>query len=236
MSEVIARIKVKTSEVIDRTKAKKSPTAAINGRREMLDLRNVRAAMRDKRQPAKTADRTALPMLVKERRTSPIAQEGGTSPVQAFVLVKEGRTLLTAALIAVWAAYGHRPALFGSGAADLAVAVLAVEVVVLVVEVVASVAVVAGGGRRSDIRLKHDIVLVGHLNNGLGLYRFSYNGSDKAYVGVIAQEVQQVTPAAVTRGTDGYLRVNYDKLGLKFQSYDQWIQRAQKADLGPLRR
>ena len=41
----------------------------------------------------------------------------------------------------------------------------------------------------SDIRLKHDIVLLGHLDNGLGFYRFSYNGSDKAYVGVMAQEV-----------------------------------------------
>jgi hypothetical protein len=93
-----------------------------------------------------------------------------------------------------------------------------------------------GGGRRSDIRLKHDIVLVGHLNNGLGVYRFSYNGSDTAYVGVLAQEVQQVMPEAVTRGSDGYLRVNYEKLGLKFQSYDQWIQGAQKTGLASLRR
>jgi uncharacterized membrane protein YgcG len=43
-----------------------------------------------------------------------------------------------------------------------------------------------GGGRRSDITLKHDIYLLGRLDNGLGFYRFSYNGSDKAYVGVIA--------------------------------------------------
>ena len=70
--------------------------------------------------------------------------------------------------------------------------------------------------------LKHDIFLLGHLDNGLGLYRFRYNGSDKAYVGVMAQEVQTVMPAAVLRGSDGYLRVFYDKLGLKFQSYDQW--------------
>jgi len=70
--------------------------------------------------------------------------------------------------------------------------------------------------------LKHDISLIGHLNNGLGFYRFSYNGSDKAYVGVMAQEVQAVMPAAVVRGSDGYLRVYYDKLGLKFQTYDQW--------------
>src|SRR5215472_14092339 len=79
-----------------------------------------------------------------------------------------------------------------------------------------------GGGRRSDIRLKHDVVLIGYLNDGLGLYRFSYNGSNTPYVGVIAQEVAQVAPEAVTRGRDGYLRVYYDKLGLKFQRYDQW--------------
>jgi hypothetical protein len=82
-----------------------------------------------------------------------------------------------------------------------------------------------GGGRggRSDIALKHDIVLLGHLANGIGFYRFSYNGSDRAYVGVIAQEVQSVMPNAVVRGQDGYLRVYYDKLGVKFQTYEQWI-------------
>jgi hypothetical protein len=37
----------------------------------------------------------------------------------------------------------------------------------------------------------------------------------------MAQEVQTVMPAAVLRGSDGYLRVFYDKLGLKFQTYDQ---------------
>src|SRR5579863_3790634 len=80
-----------------------------------------------------------------------------------------------------------------------------------------------GGGRRSDIALKHDIVLLGHLANGLGYYRFSYLGSDKAYVGVIAQEVQALRPEAVTRGRDGYFRVYYEKLGLKFQSYRDWV-------------
>jgi hypothetical protein len=80
-----------------------------------------------------------------------------------------------------------------------------------------------GGGRRSDIALKHDITLLGHLDNGLGFYRFSYNGSDKAYVGVMAQEVQAVRPDAVVRGSDGYLRVFYDKLGVEFMTYKQWI-------------
>ena len=80
-----------------------------------------------------------------------------------------------------------------------------------------------GGGRRSDLALKHDVVLLGHLDNGLGFYRFSYLGSDKAYVGVIAQEVQAILPAAVTRGRDGYLRVYYDRLGVKFQTYRDWL-------------
>ena len=79
------------------------------------------------------------------------------------------------------------------------------------------------GGRRSDVRLKHDIALLGRLDYGLGLYRFKYNGSEKAYVGVIAQEVQTINPDAVVRGRDGYLKVFYEKLGLKFQTYDQWI-------------
>ena len=77
--------------------------------------------------------------------------------------------------------------------------------------------------RRSDMTLKHDISLLGHLDNGLGFYRFSYNGSDKPYVGVMAQEVQTVMPAAVVRGSDGYLRVFYDKLGVTFQTYDRWV-------------
>jgi hypothetical protein len=80
-----------------------------------------------------------------------------------------------------------------------------------------------GGGRRSDIRLKHDITLLGYLDDGLGFYRFSYNGSDKAYVGVMAQEVEQVVPQAVARGHDGYLRVYYDKLGVTFESYAHWL-------------
>lgn len=82
-----------------------------------------------------------------------------------------------------------------------------------------------GGGRRSDIALKHDVVLLGYLANGLGYYRFSYLGSRKAYVGVMAQEVENVVPAAVTRGDDGYLRVKYEALGLTFRTYRDWLAR-----------
>ena len=65
-------------------------------------------------------------------------------------------------------------------------------------------------------------MLLGRLDNGLGYYRFAYNGSEKAYVGVIAQEVRAVRPDAASVGRDGYLRVSYERLGLPFRSYDDW--------------
>lgn len=66
-------------------------------------------------------------------------------------------------------------------------------------------------------------MLLGRLDDGLGYYRFAYNGSEKTYVGVIAQEVSAVRPDAVARDHDGYLRVFYQKLGLHFQSYEDWL-------------
>jgi len=35
--------------------------------------------------------------------------------------------------------------------------------------------------------------------------------------------VQAVRPDAVRRGRDGYLRVFYDRLGVKFETYDAWV-------------
>jgi hypothetical protein len=73
------------------------------------------------------------------------------------------------------------------------------------------------------MRLKHDIVLLGRLDDGLGYYRFVYNGGHTTYVGVMAQEVWTVAPEAVTRDADGYLRVSYDRLGVPFETYQQWV-------------
>ena len=80
----------------------------------------------------------------------------------------------------------------------------------------------------SDIRLKHGIALLGRLDNGLGFYRFSYNGSAAAYVGVMAQEVEALMPDAVMRGSDGYLRVYYDRLGLRMQAWEEWVAAGEK--------
>jgi Protein of unknown function (DUF3300)/Chaperone of endosialidase len=88
-----------------------------------------------------------------------------------------------------------------------------------------------GGGRRSDIRLKEDVVPLVRLSNGLELYRFRYKGHDHtAYVGVMAQEVQKVQPSAVWRDHDGYLVVDYDRIGLQFMTWKEWLARTSHDD------
>ena len=80
----------------------------------------------------------------------------------------------------------------------------------------------SGGTTPSDLRLKRDIDLLERHDNGLGLYRYRYLWSDQLYVGVMAQEVATVAPAAVLIGADGYLRVDYGRLGLRLQTWDEW--------------
>jgi hypothetical protein len=80
----------------------------------------------------------------------------------------------------------------------------------------------------SDVNLKHDIVPVGHLANGLGLYRFSYTDSDKVYVGVLAQEVARVMPDAVRRAPNGYLQVDYARVGMPMMTWNEWVEAGQR--------
>src|SRR5262249_15940508 len=75
----------------------------------------------------------------------------------------------------------------------------------------------------SDARLKRDITPLAKRENGLRLYRYRYAWSDTLYVGVLAQEVLEVAPSAVSRGADGYLRVDYGRLGLRMQLWEEWI-------------
>jgi hypothetical protein len=70
-------------------------------------------------------------------------------------------------------------------------------------------------------------VPLARLDNGIGIYRFRYKGNDRTvYVGVMAQQVREIVPNAVARGRDGYLRVDYDRLGLEFTTWDEWVRRA----------
>jgi hypothetical protein len=72
-------------------------------------------------------------------------------------------------------------------------------------------------------------VALGQLSNGISIYRFRYKGSDpRTYVGVMAQEVENIRPDAVSRDPDGYLRVNYDRLGLEFLTWDAWVAHRRK--------
>ena len=71
----------------------------------------------------------------------------------------------------------------------------------------------------SDRRLKKDIKKVGELDNGLNVYTWKWNEEGKKLasnnqpeIGVIAQEVQEVIPEAVVKGSHGYLTVNYGAL------------------------
>ena len=61
----------------------------------------------------------------------------------------------------------------------------------------------------SDARLKQDIRRVGLLDNGLPVYAFRFMGGP-TQIGLLAQEVQQALPEAVTKGPKGLLAVNYD--------------------------
>ena len=56
------------------------------------------------------------------------------------------------------------------------------------------------------------------MTNGLPLYRFTYKPQfhseygSRVYIGVLAQDVEQVFPHAVTVGHDGFKQVDYSKI------------------------
>jgi hypothetical protein len=79
----------------------------------------------------------------------------------------------------------------------------------------------AGAGiMASDIRMKENIKQIHWLPNGLPVYEFEYKPEFKdhplaghgKFVGVMAQEVEQVMPEAVITNSDGYKMVNYGVL------------------------
>ena len=70
----------------------------------------------------------------------------------------------------------------------------------------------------SDRRVKEDIVKIGQHPLGLGIYMFRYKApyseryGNHRRVGVMADEVAEKYPDAVSRHEDGYLRVDYGRL------------------------
>ena len=65
----------------------------------------------------------------------------------------------------------------------------------------------------SDRRLKKNIRLLGSRDDGINVYEFEYLWSDTKHVGVMADEVERVIPAAVMTMPNGYKAVNYAMLG-----------------------
>jgi hypothetical protein len=63
----------------------------------------------------------------------------------------------------------------------------------------------------SDVRLKENISRVGLLDNGLPVYSYNYKGENKPQIGLMAQDVAQVKPHAVTDIGGGYLGVYYNE-------------------------
>ena len=49
----------------------------------------------------------------------------------------------------------------------------------------------------------------------------------------MAQEVATIDPDAVMRAPDGYLRVNYARLGMHLRTWDDWVAGRQR-DASPL--
>lgn len=63
----------------------------------------------------------------------------------------------------------------------------------------------------SDVRLKRNIERVGTLKPGIDLYAYEYTWGGGPRVGVLAQEVAAVNPAAIVN-VDGYMAVDYVRL------------------------
>lgn len=77
----------------------------------------------------------------------------------------------------------------------------------------------------SDTRLKTDVTYLETLDNGLRLYAFRYHGQKDGFVGVIADDLLQDPrfAHAVHRGEDGYLRVDYTRLGVQLSNMQAMI-------------
>lgn len=74
----------------------------------------------------------------------------------------------------------------------------------------------------SDERLKQDLTLIGVGDDGISEYAFRFIGQPEVWTGVLAQDVLNHRPEAVSmdRGT-GYLCVDYAMIGRTMQRYEE---------------
>lgn len=69
-----------------------------------------------------------------------------------------------------------------------------------------------GGGDFSDIRLKTNVRRIGISSKGYTRYRWDWRDGTGSAEGVIAQEVMQRDPSAVSEGAGGFLMVDYSRV------------------------
>lgn len=65
----------------------------------------------------------------------------------------------------------------------------------------------------SDIRLKRDIERIGTTPAGLPTYKFKYISGDNEHIGVMAHEARELFPDAVFEAPNGFLMVDYARIG-----------------------
>ncbi|MEM7188557.1 MAG: tail fiber domain-containing protein [Pseudomonadota bacterium] len=84
----------------------------------------------------------------------------------------------------------------------------------------------------SDRTAKRDIARLFELPNGLGIFSFRYIDpahGQGTYVGLMAQEVADMAPAAIRTGADGIMRLDYAALGLRMATLEDWEAMGPKA-------
>ena len=85
-------------------------------------------------------------------------------------------------------------------------------------DVLGTAATLYGMSLMSDKRLKDNITLIGQSKKGHNVYTWTWNKLAKKLninsptIGVLAQEVMETNPDAVTKNNDGYYMVNYGAL------------------------
>lgn len=108
---------------------------------------------------------------------------------------------------------------------------LALAVGGLAIELLAGTGVVYHHVLLSDERLKTDVQYYRTLDNGLKVYGYRYKGDDRVFLGVMAKDLlkDRKFAHAVSKGKDGYYRVDYSKLGVKIANGDTMRQAGEAA-------
>ena len=74
------------------------------------------------------------------------------------------------------------------------------------------------GPMASDMKLKENIIKVDNSPSGINIYEWNYIGKSQRYRGVLAQELLESHPEAVTMCSNGFLGVYYGKIDVKMEA------------------